>query len=503
VTSSCARRLIIVGLVLTPFAASAQTAEFLHAPKVKSQVRVELSPITSKDVLYVVDRDVTPRALGSDSLFLTSRSIYVTVRRPNPLRQQVTATISDVADPSYGVMSGLMDQITSLASVVRSTGSLAGGGAGQPVPPTNCDPVNKAATAIADLDDTLYGSSTSPAGIKASIAKWIKAIDDAYATGEAGPDAIKAGAAAIGLFANTEDALILRATALINDLDTQTAASPPIVPAPPARGAPPPPAPPVGAPTPTCMSEAYYLYHLERLSNPRARLQQLIALKKATTDLQASVQAYAGGVWLDSNGPQVDRAVSAEIVPTPDKGKHVVVTVSQVAITGDDASGLFTVTQQVAASTAFDVRQFSLFAVEAGTGAVFSTVVAPSYGTTTDSLGRTIVGPASTHSVAITPGVLANYVCRCGFGPFLAPMLQVGVTTSTTTPAIFYGGGIRLFRVSGGDVALGGGWVQAWAKDLSGLKPGDVVTGTADITAHLTAWTELHRRPYFVIQVKF
>jgi hypothetical protein len=80
-------------------------------------------------------------------------------------------------------------------------------------------------------------------------------------------------------------------------------------------------------------------------------------------------------------------------------------------------------------------------------------------------------------------------------------MLQVGITTSKDVPAILAGGGLRLFGLPRGDIALGAGAMIAWVKDLGSLRVGDVVGGTVDIDADL----RYARRQglYAAIQYKF
>jgi hypothetical protein len=65
------------------------------------------------------------------------------------------------------------------------------------------------------------------------------------------------------------------------------------------------------------------------------------------------------------------------------------------------------------------------------------------------------------------------------------------------------GAGLRLFGLSKGDVAVGGGAMFSWVKDLQKLRVGDVVSGTNDINTDL----KFNSRPkvggYFAIQYKF
>jgi len=82
-------------------------------------------------------------------------------------------------------------------------------------------------------------------------------------------------------------------------------------------------------------------------------------------------------------------------------------------------------------------------------------------------------------------------------------MFQVGVAASKDVPAVLFGGGLRLFSLGKGDVAVGGGLALAWVKDLNHLRSGDVVTGTKDIEQDLSFDHAPRPRPYFTIQYKF
>ena len=82
-------------------------------------------------------------------------------------------------------------------------------------------------------------------------------------------------------------------------------------------------------------------------------------------------------------------------------------------------------------------------------------------------------------------------------------MFQIGAATSKDLPAILVGGGLRLFGLGKGDVAIGGGAMFAWFKDLQKLKVGDVVTGTTQIDTDLGYSSRPKLGGYFAIQYKF
>jgi hypothetical protein len=113
-----------------------------------------------------------------------------------------------------------------------------------------------------------------------------------------------------------------------------------------------------------------------------------------------------------------------------------------------------------------------------------------------------IVAKKGDKSLSANGAVIANFVCRCGTG-LLVPMLQIGAVASKDLPAILLGGGLRLFGLGKGDIAIGGGVMGAWYKDLQKLKVGDVVSGTNDITSDLGLISRPKFGGYFTIEYKF
>jgi hypothetical protein len=158
--------------------------------------------------------------------------------------------------------------------------------------------------------------------------------------------------------------------------------------------------------------------------------------------------------------------------------------------------------QQLGATVTFNVRKYAILTAEVGVGAVFGSITVPQYGTSTNSSGQTVVARVSSSSVSVNPTILTNFVCRCNTG-LLTPMLQIGAAASKTLPAILVGGGVRLFGLGKGDVALGGGAMFAWYKDLQKLHVGDVVTGTQAIQSDLGFSSAPKIGGYVAIQYKF
>jgi hypothetical protein len=243
------------------------------------------------------------------------------------------------------------------------------------------------------------------------------------------------------------------------------------------------------------------IYIALSLDNPPPQLTQLTTLRDSITKIQDLLKVTYADSKHWARPELTNYIISDELIPTFSQMQNVTVKVTNVAFK-TDATGSVTLDLQAAGTAAFSVRKYTPLAPEIGVGAVFGTLKQPQYGTATNAAGQMTVAKASQTSLSVNPSVLANFVCRCG-GGFLLPMLQIGAATSKDLPAVLVGAGIRLFGLGKGDVAIGGGAMFGWYKDLQKLKVGDVVTGTKDITADLGYISTPKIGGYFAIQYKF
>jgi hypothetical protein len=244
------------------------------------------------------------------------------------------------------------------------------------------------------------------------------------------------------------------------------------------------------------------IYSSVSLSDQTLRLSQLsgaVGAANQLADLLAK-QYGASDKWMGPNA--TNYVVSDEITPSYQQMQNVTVKVASVAIKVDELTSRITTEQQSLGSVSFSIRKYSVLTPEVGIGAVFGTIKQPQYGTGKNAAGQTIITRVLDNSLSVNPTVLANFVCRCGTG-LLVPMVQVGAAASKDLPAILLGAGLRLFGVGKGDVAIGGGAMFAWYKDLQKLHVGDVVNGTSDISADLGYINRPTIGGYFAIQYKF
>lgn len=454
--------------------AEGQTRQYLDAPVVKSNIRVRWNPST-KEMEWAADGGGTFRGLQSDTLFLTKRSVFVTYALLNPLRVQASASATAVADPSFATITKLIESLMGVANIVAPGLPNPATPAGALAPSSVAITCNDATSDLSLLRAHLYGPSTTPVAVGKSMTAWVNTIDTALKGGMNGPTSIASG---VHVIRGSADSYGTIAKAAQDDwtkvLDCANTAPPN------QRG----------------------FYAAAALTDQTIRIQQLLALKAATAQLADLLDQQYGAAakWTGTN--LTDFVISPEIAPTFSQMQNVAVKVASVTLKVDSATSMISTDQQVAGSTTFSVRRYSALTPEIGVGAVFGTIQQPTYGTGKDASGQTIVARAPTKSLSVNPTILVNFVCRCGSG-ILVPMAQIGTSTSKTLPAILLGGGVRLFGLGKGDVAIGGGAMFAWYQDLQKLKVGDVITGTNDINADLGYISTPKVGGYFALQYKF
>ena len=464
--------------VCMPTLISGQTLGFLSAPRVRDQVQLRLE---GKKVRYALETSDNFRDIASDQLFLASSTIKVTYPGLNPLKIQVTAAVSETDDPGHSAVAKLIDALLGFPALLKpGTSQAAKANTSSSVA---CTELTQAFSDLDYLDLNLYPAITNPPEIARNVKEWVDVIDEKLNDKTASaPDAIHAAILKIESYRQQLDGnagYYTNAKARLKKIfeedkrDTAPASD-------------------------SCALQARSIYQLLRVGDPYRRLGELGGLAQTLKDLSKTLDDSYGAKssWLGKN------FIVQDLNPKADKVQKIVAKVLEVKLPVSDL-GALTVSKQEVGSATFSLRLYSAFAPEIGAGVVAAFVDQPKYGTSTNSSGQTVVALAKKNSVSIDPSIMMNFVCRCGPNPFFEPMLQVGVATSKDVPAILLGGGLRLFSVGKGDVAVGGGLAIVWTQDLTHLKVGDVISGTKDIDQDLSFNHAPKPRPYFTLQYKF
>lgn len=470
--------LLVASLLAGTSVTSAQTRELLAAPRVQSRLRVRWDPALRR-IVASLDEESRFRSLApSQQIVAEGPSVTVTYPRLNPLR--VTATMTRSGEPpDRDPLTARLRALMAFAAVSVPTLE---GGAHRPSfdaaeSPAQCEALRIARADAEVLMVNLSGAQGSVT-VPAIVQSWRRAIDEAFDNGQDGASAVKAAAALMEKAVARLDAQMRDSDRVLSRIERE---------APKSSAAP-------------CESLARTLYDAVQLSSPRARLAQLAAVRAAIVAVQETLSRDyilpGAAKWQGS-----DFRLAAEVRPTRESSTGVTIHVTDLYFDVDKSSGALTAVEERSDSQALVIQRFSRFAREFAVATVIGSVTRPGYGTATNGAGVTVVGRLRRPRISVEPAVLASFVCQCRTGPLIAPMLQIGITTSKDVPALLAGGGIRLFGLPKGDVALGAGAMIAWVQDLRTLQVDHPAGGTSDIDADLHAVRK--HGGYFALQYKF
>ena len=470
---------VVVGCVCAA-GASAQTTDAIRAPLVKSRVRVQWDATDGK-LLVAIDDQPTFRPIGVAEVFLTPAGLVIAYPRLNPLRIHAVGVRADSGLAVSGSAAAGLRVVLGMATIVTPPRPALADRPATGTPPTGGSDCAALVAARADAENLmggLFGTRNTPT-VAALLASWRRTIDEAFAAGQSGPVAVAAALGSIDQLVRDLESRAADDERLTARVEAAMTAGPSADP---------------------CEASARAVYGTLRAADPRGRFVQLAALRAALTLLrQALFREYVepgAAKWIGA-----EYLLSPEVRPAAGTPVRLAVRVSHFAFEVDGASGAPVGIEETAGSTAVVAQKFSRFATEFSVATVVSTVTPPHYGTTSNGSGQTVVASLGHERTSVSAALLGGFVCRCETGPFVAPMFQVGVTTNKDVPAILLGGGVRLFGLPKGDVALGAGWMMAWIKDLRSLEEGDVVGGTKDIEADMRS-VRRHGL-YLALQYKF
>lgn len=226
----------------------------------------------------------------------------------------------------------------------------------------------------------------------------------------------------------------------------------------------------------------------------KKRLQNLQTLYKSVKDAQVKGSSEVDGLkWcvaLDEV-PSTKGKISLYTVTIKESGFHL----------SDDDEVVATDAKTVLTRTV-RVRKFQRFVPEVAAGVAYTFFTYNKYGTVTDDAGQQTVALAGENKVKnmnFTAMVNFNYYI---YNSNVHPFWQVGVGANTDIPTLLTGFGLR--GVLGTKlISISGGVAMTWIKDLTNLKVGDTVTGTADIEKDLSTQFSWPPKPYVAIQFNF
>jgi hypothetical protein len=461
-------------IVAAPLSSQAQTRELLNAPRVKSRIRIRTDPRTH-EMSYAVDDDRVFRVLPARPVFRLSGTISIAYAEFNPLRVRVAVASATAAGGAIQRSTGALETVAFASSTAI------------PRLPVPASTIAAAATSCAMLDGAVRDgdvltrsiySAGDPLTFGELFDGWRTAIDRELAGGRSGADAIGNVVGRMREFVRDMTAALEAAGAVVVKLGREIQES---------------------SSADSCQTAAAGAYRAMRLTNPSARIQQLAAISSLAAELSDMLAAEYGPAasvrW--QGGDYVIRDAAA---PGSDV-LRMILTIDATDFDVRQPAGVAMNQSTSRVTATIELRRTSRFVREFGLGTAVSSIVRPKYGTSSNAQGQTVVARMPPGKISFAPMAVANLTCLCDTGPFVTPMLQAGVTTSFDAPGLFAGGGVRVFGVRTGDVAVGAGWIRGWVQDLKTLRVGDRVGGTIDIDRDLG----LNRRDgwYLLAQYKF
>ena len=154
------------------------------------------------------------------------------------------------------------------------------------------------------------------------------------------------------------------------------------------------------------------------------------------------------------------------------------VTLSVVPKERTSSDNPFAFEDKRAASTSFRLRRRQMLLAEFGIGMAVTSIEYPTFGTgLTD--GKLVVQSVEPKTQNFSGVAMLNLVYAKSPLGFVLPMVQLGAGTARAYPLFLVGGGFRFLTEP--EFAVSVGAVFPWKQKLDGLKPGDPVTGTADV----------------------
>ena len=192
---------------------------------------------------------------------------------------------------------------------------------------------------------------------------------------------------------------------------------------------------------------------------------------------------------------------STSELETP-KGKinEYTITIKEASLRLNDSKELVNGESKEILKNTIRVRRFQRFIPEVSIGTAFTSFNYLTYGTTSDATGQQFVGTpveAQMKNINIATMLNFNYFIP---DTQIHPFYQLGAGINSGMPTLLTGFVIRS-NISGlKRLAISGGLAMTWLRELTNLKVGDKISGTADIEKDFKFSSAPTFAPYISIQ---
>lgn len=228
-------------------------------------------------------------------------------------------------------------------------------------------------------------------------------------------------------------------------------------------------------------------------SEQMKRLDNLKEVFKLVRDMQVKASTEKDGLrWF---------VVPDGIPATEGKISVYTISISEGGYRLSDNNEIVAVTSTEIIKRSFRVRRFQRFVPEVSAGTAYTFFDYPQYGTTKNAAGEEVVGDPTQKRISnLNFTAMINYNYYLPNSP-IHPFWQIGIGANNDIPTILTGLGIRANFAGLRRLAISGGLALTWIKQLNKLKPGDKVSGTADIDKDLTY--EFNRKAPLYLGIQF
>ncbi len=182
------------------------------------------------------------------------------------------------------------------------------------------------------------------------------------------------------------------------------------------------------------------------------------------------------------------------------KMKEVTLSVKERKIDYSPDKLELTVTEKEGSTGKIRVRQYSPVVLEVSAGLLYTNLTYPKFGTE-EVEGQTVVAEAGKDVQRFVPVAMLNLIPKVYARSVVYPLMQIGIGTGEDRPTLAAGLGLRFVEPL--NLALTGGAIWTWKKELTELNIGDPVSGTAAIEEDLTLNFQSKPRFYLGIQYSF
>jgi hypothetical protein len=467
------------------------TAALIEAPRVEKYLYIFPDDNLSAKLKYALDNREDGVPLESPLLFGTHQSVWLVFRDFNPLKYQVNLSTKDTADPNYVQLQNFLDALTKLQGALGLSVTALKDVPGADAKAKQDHMTKRAVAHLEAVKESSPGISDPCVNFQKDVLDALKAVlaDETKMTpatfnewqDEAdGLDGVKAVRRGVG---EQIDKLKLEMAAVNEKLQKVTAPAEAVMTKSDVNAA-------------LCTSvDVVTLSALAILVDRAAHLRT--AREEVLTglgNLAATLDKFINTTsWMNENRD----LQLAQYTLSGSTQKDVTITFARLPAPGIKNAASQPTSVAKKGDYSLTLRRWFLLVPEVGAAAVYSGLTAPKYGTAASG-ASTVVQSAGSDRVNLSAAVLLNLV----FATRLLvgyPLLQMGVAANATAPAVLVGAGFRLSKPS--RVAFSGGLAIGLVKDLTNLRPGDTVAGTAQIEADLTR--QVTTSYYVALQYQF